>query len=214
MILLFLSLSMAIIMGLFIIASPGGDSRQLAAISVDRPSITRVTPEESAPLDTSQPIENTQESNQGDTVQGSLPEAQRDSRLFFYKLDDQGQITLKSVLRPVQQDRYGLQTSIEELLTGPGSVDLDKGYLSLIPQGTLLNEVRILGNTARLDFSEEFCFNPLGYEGFNAQLKQIIYTATEFNQIDEVLITIDGELREYINGEGMYTGEPLSRESF
>lgn len=186
----------------------------MAAMTVERPSIARSSSsDEGLTVDNSQPIDNPQEVT-SDPEEGSQPAVQRDSRLFFYKLDDQGQITLKSVLRPVEQENYGLQSSMEELLYGPGAVDLDKGYLSLIPQGTVLNEVRILGNTARLDFSEDFCFNSLGYEGFNAQLKQVVYTATEFNQIDKVLITIDGELREYINGEGMYTGEPLSRDSF
>jgi germination protein M len=211
LIILFALLSLSILLGRLMFQKPQlGERTLLASSQGELPVINRLseTAENQIPQQPEQIVPPPEQQQQ------DLPQDTRDVRLFFLYLNDDSQISLKSVFRPMNVNNYGPQASMEELLKGPEGVDLDKGYLSLIPQGTKLNQLRIISNTARLDFSEEFAFNPLGYEGFNHQLKQIVYTMTEFPQIDQVLFTIDGELKEYINAEGIYTGEPLSRDSF
>jgi len=217
LIILFLLISLTLLTGKFLLGDSANKRGTLnASASVERPQIVRtgqdIQPEENKRIEAEAveaPVEKVEER---DIDQPK--EEQINMRLFFFKLDDQGQVILKSVLRPVNADRVTLEEAIQEILKGPSSADLDKGYLSLVPDGSVLNGVKIVSNTARLDFSEEFSFNPLGYEGFNAQLKQLVYTATEFQNVDQVLFTINGELRDYINGEAIYTGDPLSRDSF
>jgi spore germination protein GerM len=56
--------------------------------------------------------------------------------------------------------------------------------------------------------------NRYGIEGYAAQLKQIVYTATGYATVKDVQFLIEGEKREYLGGEGVYIGKPLSRASF
>lgn len=138
----------------------------------------------------------------------------RDARIYFVKVNAEGQISLKSVTRSVDFSNSPLTQTINTLINGPDSNEINKGSLSLIPEGSRLLSARVEGGTAYLNFNEAFRFNPLGREGYLAQLKQIVYTSTEFPSIKNVQILIEGVIREYLGGEGFYIGEPLSRESF
>jgi len=138
----------------------------------------------------------------------------RNARLFFVKVNMEGQITLKSIIRPVLYNSSPLTETINSLLNGPSSDEINKGSLTLIPDGTRLLSARVEETTAYLNFNEAFRFNSLGREGYTAQLKQIVYTSTEFSNIQMVQIMIDGSIKEYLGGEGLFVGEPLSRETF
>lgn len=156
-----------------------------------------------------------EEINQPETTEKKTDsQISRDARIYFVKVNAEGQISLKSVTRSVDFSGSPLTTTINTLLSGPGSDEINKGSLTLIPEGSRLLSARVEGGTAYLNFNESFRFNPLGREGYLAQLKQVVYTSTEFSNIKSVQILIEGVIREYLGGEGFYIGEPLSRESF
>jgi len=138
----------------------------------------------------------------------------RETRVYFVKVNAEGLISLKSVSRNIDFSKSPLTQTINSLIGGPVSDEINKGSLTLIPEGTRLLSARVEGGTAYLNFNEAFRFNPLGREGYMAQLKQIVYTSTEFPSIKNVQILIEGVIREYLGGEGFYIGEPLSRDSF
>jgi spore germination protein GerM len=125
-----------------------------------------------------------------------------------------GAIQLKSVIRPVQYTDAPLTSTLQALLAGPTSAEVNQGLLSLISPGTRLLKVYIREGTAYLDFSEAFRFNSLGKEGLAAQLKQVVYSATEFSTVKRVQILIDGRSADYLGPEGLYIGKPLGRDSF
>ncbi|MDD3821216.1 MAG: GerMN domain-containing protein, partial [Spirochaetales bacterium] len=58
-----------------------------------------------------------------------------------------------------------------------------------------------------------FMYNHYGTEGFIAQLRQIVFTATSFSSVQDVQIIIEGQKKDYLGGEGVYIGKPLSRAS-
>ena len=149
-----------------------------------------------------------------ETQLAPIENSTREARLFYVKVNTEGQITLKGVSRDVTRNGSPLTETINSLLKGPSSAEINKGSLTLVPDGTRLLSARVEGNTAFLNFNEAFRFNSLGREGYIAQLKQVVYTATEFPNINQVQILIEGTQKEYLGGEGMYVGEPLSRESF
>ena len=138
----------------------------------------------------------------------------REMKVYFVKVNTEGQISLKSTIRSIDFSASPLTRSIDSLIRGPGSDEINKGSLTLIPDGTRLLSARVEEGTAYLNFNEAFRFNPLGREGYLAQLKQVIYTATEFSNIGSVQILIEGVVRDYLGGEGFYIGAPLNRESF
>jgi spore germination protein GerM len=101
--------------------------------------------------------------------------------------------------------------SLNALLQGPTAEEQRRDIVSLIPPGTRILSATVRGNTAYVSFSEEFQYNTYGVEGYAAQLKQIVWTATEFSNVQDVQILIEGRRIDYL-GEGIWIGSPLSRE--
>jgi len=176
-------------------------------------------------LEPTEPAQPVSETNQPEATPAAVPErpegekstesAQtRETRVYFVKVNTEGLISLKSVNRSIDFNKSPLTQTINSLIGGPLSDEINKGSLTLIPEGTRLLSARVEGGTAYLNFNEAFRFNPLGREGYLAQLKQIVYTSTEFPSIKNVQILIEGVIKEYLGGEGFYIGEPLSRDSF
>ncbi|MBN2873474.1 MAG: GerMN domain-containing protein [Spirochaetales bacterium] len=134
--------------------------------------------------------------------------------LFFIRVDDDGVITRHEVKRTIAVSDSPMTDALEALMAGPSTEELARGYISLIPADARLLSARVRGSTAYLDFNEAFMYNRYGIEGYAGQLKQIVYTATGFPTVKDVQILIEGQKREYLGGDGVYIGKPLSRASF
>jgi hypothetical protein len=138
----------------------------------------------------------------------------RQATLYFVKIDDDGIIVRQEVTRMVPTSDSPLTDALSALVRGPNEDELRKHLVSLIPVGTKLLGVRVQGTTAIVNLDEAFMYNHYGIEGYAGQLKQIVYTATAFPSVHDVQILIDGERHDYLGGEGVYIGKPLSRNSF
>lgn len=138
----------------------------------------------------------------------------RNFKPYFVSVNGDGQINLAPGRREVPSTASPLSQAIHVLLEGPTPEELSRGYLSLIPEGTRLLSTRIQNSTAYLSFSDEFQFNTLGMEGYTAQLKQVVFTATEFPTVKAVQILIEGREREYLGSEAIPLNRPLDRTSF
>jgi spore germination protein GerM len=138
----------------------------------------------------------------------------RNAKLYFIEVDADGVINLQAITRPVQFHDSPLTETLRELLHGLLPSELNMELLTLIPEKTELRTVQVNNSVAFIDFNEAFRFNTLGLEGYKAQLKQIVYTATEFSTVDGVQILIDGSRYDYLGPEGVFIGQPLTRSSF
>lgn len=137
----------------------------------------------------------------------------RDSALYFVFFTGNGDIKMNKITRRVQVAGSPLQAVMEVLLEGATPDEINQGYLSLIPPGTKLKTIRVSDGIATMDFSEEFMFNTFGAEGMKNQLKQIVYTASEFPTVKAVQFLIDGKVVPYMS-ESVYTEKPLTKNSF
>jgi hypothetical protein len=138
----------------------------------------------------------------------------RTTSLFFVRVDDDGVIVRQEVKRQIAVSDSPLLDSMSALLNGPNEEELRKKLISLVPQGTKLLSAQVRGSTAYLNFNEAFMYNHYGIEGYAGQLKQVVYTATAYPNVQDVQILIEGEKKDYLGGEGVYIGKPLSRNSF
>jgi germination protein M len=138
----------------------------------------------------------------------------RSATLFFVRIDDDGVIVRQEVKRQVAVSDSPLLDSLSALLKGPSEDEIRKKLISLVPQGTKLLSAQVRGSTAYLNFNEAFMYNHYGIEGYAGQLKQVVYTSTSFPTVQDVQILIEGEKHDYLGGEGVYIGKPLSRNSF
>ncbi|MDA3956476.1 GerMN domain-containing protein, partial [Oceanispirochaeta sp.] len=148
--------------------------------SSDGAVIVRLEPEEAEVQEPVIPSEILPaETPAGDDEKGNPPanNQTREARIYFVKVNAEGQISLKSVTRKIDFNNSPLAQTVDSLISGPGTDEINKGSLTLIPEGSRLLSARIESGTAYLNFNEAFRFNPLGREGYVAQLKQIVYTS-------------------------------------
>ncbi len=138
----------------------------------------------------------------------------RNATVYLIRVTDDGKINTEGVRRQVYFDASPMTDTISSLLAGPNRDELNAGLLNLVPNGTRLLSASVRNGVANLNFSEEFRFNPMGVEGLVAQLKQIVYTTTEFSTVDAVQFYIEGETVTYLGSEGLRVDRPLSRDAF
>ena len=160
------------------------------------------------------PVQTPDETAVGQNTPAAAVNEETTARLFFVRVNNEGQISMKSVLRPVPVSASPLTMSVNSLLDGPRPGELSNDVLSLIPEGSRLIAARVENGIAWLDFNENFRFNALGIEGYRAQVEQVVFTATEFPTVNKVQILIDGQRIDYLGGEGFWVGAPLGRDDF
>jgi hypothetical protein len=195
----------------------GGETPQTIAVPEQRdvPTpprdnlVNRLLPESDPFLDL--PAEEVEEIP-GESAPEEPPQPSRERPLYFMQLDKDGIIVRTRVTRGLPVSSSPLTDVLKALLQGPTTEEQGKGLISLIPPGSRLLSVTIRGETAYISLSEEFQFNTYGAEGYAAALRQIVWSVTEFSNIKDVQILIEGRRIDYL-GEGIWIGSPVSRES-
>jgi spore germination protein GerM len=160
--------------------------------------------------------------NQTELVTRSKPESQpdvrpeqnyRDRKIYFVNVDSGGTVFISGVTRSVPSKGSPLVETLTALLQGTDANEKKQGLSSLVPEGTSVISARVEGHTAYINFNENFMFNSFGAEGYVAQLRQIIWTATEFPNISEVQILIEGRKVDFL-GETLRIDHPINRDTF
>jgi len=134
----------------------------------------------------------------------------RDRALYFIRIGSDGSALRVRADRRLPVTDSPLRDAIQALIAGPNAEERQRGLISLIPGGTRLLSITIRGDTAYINFSEDFQYNTYGSEGHAAQLRQVVFTATEFPNIRDVQILIEGSRVDFL-GENIWIGSPLSQ---
>jgi len=134
---------------------------------------------------------------------------------YFVHFDDVHHTgALVSVRRPGARRgaplRARLETALRALLAGPSPAERRQGMTSEIPAGTALRSVRVDGATLTVDLSSDFASGG-GSTSMLARLSQVVYTATQFPQIPQVRLLLDGQRVQALGGEGVLIEDPLRR---
>lgn len=181
------------------------------------PKIETITPiiaqatdqkEENLSLSKTEKKDTTKQDNKTEAAKPST-----DLQLCFIAIDSDGTVVRREIVRTVDKTNTPLTASLKALLAGPSLNEMEKGTMSLIPEGTKLLSASITDRVAYLSFSDEFNINKYGVEGYIGQLMQIVYTATAFSTIDSVQFLINGQKQNYL-AEGVWIGSPLPRTTF
>ena len=142
-----------------------------------------------------------------------LPASPNSYRLFFSRLGPDGRMEAVEVVRELPAGSTPLTATLRALLLGPTLQEKAQGAITLIPQGSKLLSARLKNSTAILSFSEEFSHNTLGNEGLLGELKQVVWTATQFSTVNEVQFLIGGQYRDSLGEEGLSIAKPLGRST-
>lgn len=134
--------------------------------------------------------------------------------LYFVRFSSDGLMLLSIRPYTIRYDNMPILETLKTLIRGPSIDDLSQNYISLIPKDSEILSISVRDSIATIDMNNAFCFNPLGNEGILNQLKQIVYTATEFPLIKKVKFLIEGKKTDFLNAEGVFIGKPLGRNDF
>ncbi|MDR0600741.1 MAG: GerMN domain-containing protein [Treponema sp.] len=136
----------------------------------------------------------------------------RERGIYFIRIDRDGTILRTRTARKIPASDSPMMDALGALLAGPTAEEQRRELRSFIPEGTRILSATVRGGTAYISFSEEFQYNTYGVEGYAAQLRQIVWTATEFANVTDVQILIEGRRVDYL-GEGIWIGSPLGRDA-
>lgn len=142
------------------------------------------------------------------------PAEKRSAKIYLVKIETDGKLVRKSVIREFVKTDSPLTDTIQSLLAGPTNEESKKGLRTFIPPDTKLISIEVKNNIAEINLSEDFQFNRYGIEAYQAQLSQIVFTACEYSTVDSVQFLIQGQKKEYLGAEGIWIGSPLSVNSF
>jgi len=135
----------------------------------------------------------------------------RERVLYFSQVDRDGTILRVKVNRNLPVSDSPMTDVIQAIINGPSWEEKNKGLISLIPSNTKILSAAIRDDTAYISFNEDFQYNTYGVEGYAGQIRQIVFTATEFTNVKKVQILIEGRRVDYL-GEGVWIGGPLNRD--
>jgi len=90
------------------------------------------------------------------------------------------------------------QLAIKELLKGPSAEESENGIFSMINPGTILYSLTLKDGVATVDFNQKLQENTAGSATVMAIRNQIEETLLQFEYIEEVIISIDGETEEIL----------------
>lgn len=106
-----------------------------------------------------------------------------------------------------------LRRALESLLGAPSEEELDSGLGTVIPATTTLIDVTgPADGLVTIDLSGDVTEG--GPEGVRLALAQLVYTATAFQGVDEVLFQVDGQARPVPDASGESTSEPRTRSDY
>ncbi len=205
------TLRLGLVLGLLAIASACGNGDDTATSTVPpdtttTPSSTTTTsdsPETTEPAVTTSPASTTPESTPAPTVTSPEP-ALVDVRIYLLR-DERLAIAHRQVEGPAV-----LRNALAELLDGPTDSERAGGLHTEIPDGTTLSDINLADGLATVDLSRDYERGG-GTLSMTARLAQVIFTATQFDNVDEVRFWLDGAPVEFFGGEGIVLSEPQQR---
>jgi len=179
---------------------------------VNKPPAVKETPKEKTPPEkppVDKPPSQPKAQQQPAAQSAEKPAETRDRSIYFMQ-ESGADLLLAKVNRKIKVSDSPLLDCLNALLAGPTAEEKNRGLVSFMPSGTRLISAQVRQNTAYLNFNEEFRYNTLGREGSAAQLKQIIWTATEFPTVHDVQIQIEGKTVDFLM-EGIMIRNPIGR---
>lgn len=111
--------------------------------------------------------------------------------------------------KSVKSERV-LETAFETLFVSPPE---SSTYTTAIPQGTKLLDLTRDKQGIHLNLSKEFVSGG-GSASMSSRLAQVIYTATSFNNGEQVWISVEGKPLENLGEEGIIVNQPMTRKDF
>jgi len=123
-------------------------------------------------------------------------------RVFFSNSEKDPQALECEKVYPVEREISRIKpiilTALEELLKGPTQEEQEKGYLTNINPGVIINDLIIENNIARVDFNEQLEYQLGGSCRVSAIWAQITETLKQFSGVEDVIISVNGRTEDVL----------------
>jgi hypothetical protein len=97
----------------------------------------------------------------------------------------------------------GPEAAVRALVAGPkGTLERDLSITSSIPAGTTVNGVQVADHAATVDVSKQFASGG-GSQSMQARVAQVVFTVTQYPDVQRVRFALDGTIVKTIGGEGV-----------
>lgn len=132
--------------------------------------------------------------------------------ISIYLLDKNNYIARTNIISSNSDDTIDLIKDIIASLTvnSNKSMYLPSGFKSLIPEGTILNNVKVENDVAILDFNDNF-FN-IDAKNERKMIESIVYSVTEINSINYVNIKVNNQSLDKMPNGNLKLNSLLSRD--
>lgn len=114
--------------------------------------------------------------------------------------------SLGVAVREIPATQTTAKAALEALMAGPTAEEKEFGLGTAIPTGTKLLGVNVENGVATVDMTSEYGSGG-GSLSMLLRVAQVVYTATQFDEIKAVNVALDGERVDYIGGEGVEVTE-------
>ena len=212
------ALRTGLVLGLVVAASACGDEIDSVATTVE-PATTAAAPS-TASATTEPPTTTTDPTDPPATAPATTPPATTtpatteppttaeprmvDVRVYLLR-DERLAIAHRQIAGPAV-----LRGTLTELLAGPTAGEAAAGLFTVIPDETSLLDVNLADGLATVDLSGEY-EDGGGSLSMLARVAQVVFTATQFDNVDAVQFWMNGEPIEFLGGEGIVLDEPQAR---
>jgi spore germination protein GerM len=137
-------------------------------------------------------------------------------RAYFFLEDPAGgDPKLVAVLREVPKTKAVATAAMNGLLAGPTQKEATAGpdVTTAIPAGVKLLGLKVEDRVATVDLSKEFESGG-GTASVVGRLAQVVYTLTQFSNVESVRFLLDGEPVEVFGSQGIVLDGPVGREQY
>lgn len=105
------------------------------------------------------------------------------------------------------------KAAVEALLEGPTAAEEEADLGTCIPDGTTFLGLDVQDGVATVDLSQEYASGG-GSLSMGLRLAQVIFTLTQFPEVQAVRFQLDGETVDTFGGEGIIIDRPVGRAEF
>ena len=128
---------------------------------------------------------------------------------FLYYNEKTDHIELMPVVRTVSA-LTPVKNALEELAKGPTANEEKKGLVNAVPSTLKVIDVSIINNIAFINFNSALEEGAAGNILMN-RLDQIVYTATQFDNVEGIHILVNGQRKRFLGSDGISVTGPLRR---
>lgn len=129
------------------------------------------------------------------------PQPESQTVWVYFTHTDRAATDCESVF-PVRREVIGRDSlelaAVEELLRGPTTEEQERGFGTAVPEGVGVRSVTVNGGTITADFDEGLQQGVAGSCLVQSIRAQIEETLRQFSDIDEVMISVNGETEEVL----------------